>query len=271
MKRTNLIFSGLILLSILTTAFVQAQDETRITVATTAHWNPHLQDFAMDEWLAVEKEYFDNVTKKNEFIESFNVLMHYFTADNSEIKFVNVYTSWENIEKAAARNNELAKEAWPDEAARDAFFQKQGKYYSNMHSDEIYNSVKGGKFMEEKPAESMVFYVRKSHFAFPEDGKTEDLVAMMDEYNANVIAKNDFIKAYYPHRHYWGSDSRDFIEAFVVESLADVENALDKNGELTKEHWPDDEKRKEFFTKMGKYFTGWHGDYLYTHVPELSK
>lgn len=271
MKLRNLIFSGLILLSILTTAFVQAQDDTRILVVMTAHWNSHMEDFSMDKWLAVEKEYFDNVINKNEFIESSNVLMHYFTEDNSEIKFINVYSSWENIEKGAKRNGELAEAAWPDEDARNAFFKKQGDYYSSMHSDEIYSSVKGAKFMKEKATEPMVYYVRKSHLAFPEDGKTDEIAAMMDEYNTNVIAKNDIIKAYYPNRHYYGSDSRDFVEAFVVESLADVENALDKNGELTKEHWPDDEKRKEFFTKMGKYFTGWHADYLYTHVPELSK
>ena len=271
MKLTDFTILGLILLSILTTANVHAQDETRIIVVTTAHWNNHLEDFSMEEWIGVEKEYFDKVINKNELIESSNVLMHYFTADNSEIKFVNVYSSWENIEKAAARNSELAKEAWVDESAREAFFKKQGKYYSNMHSDEIYNSIKGAKFMKEKSTEPLVYYVRVSHLAFPEDGKTEDIVAMMDEYNANVITKNDVIKGYFPSRHYWGSDSRDFVEAFVVESLADVEKALDKNGELAKEHWPDDEKRKEFFTKMGKYFTGWHGDYLYTHVPELSK
>lgn len=271
MKLTNFTIVGFIFFAILTTSSVYAQDETRILVVTTAHWNYHLEDFSMDEWISVEKEYFDNVTNKNEFIESSNVLMHYFTEDNSEIKFANVYTSWENIEKAAKRNNELAEAAWEDKDTRDAFFKKQGKYYSNMHSDEIYNSVKGAKFMEEKATEPMVYYVRKSHLAFPEDGKTEDIVAMMDEYNENVIAKNDVIKAYYPYRHYWGSDSRDFIEAFVVESLADVEKALDKNGELAKAHWSDDEKRKEFFTNMGKYFTGWHADYLYTHVPELAK
>lgn len=271
MKLSNFTIAGLILFSILTAAFVQAQDETRILVVTTAHWNPHLEDFSMDEWKATEKEYFDNVTMKNEFIESSNVLMHFFTGDNSEIKFANVYSSWENIEKAAKRNNELAEESWPDESTRDAFFKKQGKYYSNMHSDEIYNSVKGAKMPKEKSTEPLVFYVRVSHLAFPEDGKTEDIAAMMDEYNENVIAKNDFIKGYYPHRHYWGADSRDFVEAFVVESLADVEKALDRNGELAKEHWPDDAKRKEFFAKMGKFFTGWHGDYLYTHVPELSK
>lgn len=271
MKLTNFTITALILLSILTTSILQAQDETRIIVVTTAHWNHHLEDFKMDEWKTIEKEHFDNVTMKNEFIESSNVLMHYFTADNSEIKFVNVYTSWENIEKAAKRSNELAEAAWPDETTRDAFFKKQGKYYSNMHSDEIYSTVKGSIFMKEKATEPMVFYVRKSHMAFPEDGKTEDIIAMRDEFVANVIAKNDIIKAYYPHRHYWGSDSRDFIEAFVVESLADVETALDKNAELTKAHWPDEDKRKEFFTKMDKYYTGWHADYLYRHVPELNK
>lgn len=140
-----------------------------------------------------------------------------------------------------------------------------------MHSDEIYSSVKGAKFMKEKATEPMVYYVRKSHLAFPEDGKTEDIVTMMDEYNENIIAKNDIIKAYYLNRHYYGSDSRDFIEAFVVESLAVVEKALDKNSELAKAHWPDDGKRKAFFTQMGKYFTGWHADYLFTHVLELSK
>ena len=271
MKLTNFTILGLILLSILTTTTVHAQDESRIIVVTTAHWNMHLDDFSMDEWKAVEREYFDKVTMKNDLIESSNVLMHFFTGDNSEIKFVNVYSSWENIDKAADRTSELIKEAWQDEDERKAFFKKQGKYYSNMHSDEIYNSVKGAKFIAEQPTESMVYYVRISHLAFPEDGKTEEIVAMMDEYNANVIAKNDIIKGYFPSRHYWGADSRDFVEAFVVESLGDIEKALDKNGELSKSHWPDDEKRKEFFTKMGKYFTGWHGDYIYSHVPELFK
>lgn len=271
MKLTNFSIAGFIFFAILTTTILNAQDEARIVVVTTAHWNPNLEDFSMDNWKATEKEYFDKAIQKNELIVSSNVLMHYFTADNSEIKFINVYSSWSDIEKAAARNAELAKEAWPNKKDRDAFFKKQGKYYSNMHSDEIYNSVKGAKFMKEKPSEPMVYYVRKSHLAFPEDGKMEEITALMEEYVTNVIDKNDLIKGYYPMRHYWGSDGRDFIEGFVVESLADVEKALDKNGELTKEHWPNDEKRKEFFSKMDKYFTGWHGDYLYTHVPELTK
>lgn len=271
MKFTNFTISGLIILSILATTFVHSQDETKIIVVTTGHWNMHLEDFSMDEWKSVEKEYFDKVTMKNDLIESSNVLMHLFTADNSEIKFVNVYSLWDNIDKAADRTGELIEEAWPNEDERKAFFKKQGKYYSNMHSDEIYSSVKGVKFIEEKPTESMVYYVRVSHLAFPEDGKTEDIKDMMDEYTTNVIHKNEFIKGYFPSRHYWGADSRDFVEAFVVESLGDIEKALDKNGELSKAYWPDDDKRKEFFTKMGKYFTGWHGDYIYSHVPELSK
>lgn len=271
MKLTNFTITGLILMSILATTIVQAQDETRILVVTTAHWNMDMEDFSMDEWKATEKEYFDKVTMKNELIVASDVLNHYFTADNSEIKFINVYSSWENIEKAAVRNNELAEAAWPDEKERDAFFKKQGKYYSNMHSDEIYNSIKGAKFMKEKSSEPLVYYVRVSQLAFPEDGKTEEIMALREEYTTNVIDKNDLILGYYPSRHYWGADSRDLVEAFVVESLCDVTKALDKNAELVKAHWPDETKRKEFFKKMNKYSTGWHGDYLFMNVPELSK
>ncbi len=56
-------------------------------------------------------------------------LMHYFTADNTELKIVNAYSSWENIEKAEERSNELAKEAWPDKDQRTAFFKSQSAYY----------------------------------------------------------------------------------------------------------------------------------------------
>ena len=72
-------------------------------------------------------------------------------------------------------------------------------------------------------------------------------------------------------RHLYGADSRDFVEVFVVKSFGDVDKALDEMGKLSKEHWPDDDARKEFYTKYNKYFTGWHADYLYTNIPELSK
>jgi len=199
------------------------------------------------------------------------VLMHYFTADNSELLWVTGYRSWDDILKAQDRSDELAKEAWPNEKERDEFFKKQSAYYTHMHSDEIYSTLEGAKMPAEKFTEPMVYYVRKSHRAFPEDGKPEEIQALVKEYRENVIYKNPYIKAYYPNRHAWGSDGRDFVEAFVVGSLGDLESSFKENQKLIKAHWPDEKKADEFFDKMGKYYEGWHGDYIYRHVPELSK
>lgn len=211
------------------------------------------------------------VILKNEFIVTSTVLLHYFTADNSEIKLVTGYSSWENIEKAQKRSDELAKAGWPDEATRTAFFKKQSAYYTNEHSDEIYSTLEGAKVMTEKPAEQMVYYVRISHLAFPEDRTTEEIKGLMKEYKENVIDKNQYIKGYYPSRHTWGSDGRDVVEAFVVKSLGDIALAFDENQKLIKAHWPDKAVADAFFDKMDKYLTGLHGDYIYRHVPELSK
>lgn len=258
-------------MSIVLTGQLKAQERPKFLAVTTAHWNMDNENFSMDEWKAVEKEYFDKVTVKNEYIVSATVLNHYFTADNTEIKFVTGYSSWENISKAQERGDELAQEAWPDEKARDDFFTKQSAYYSNMHSDEIYSTLEGAKMFSEKPSKPMVYYIRKSHLAFPEDGTTEEIQALRKEYKENVIDKNQYLKGYYPSRHAWGSDGRDFMEAFVVESLGDLALSMEENNKLIDAHWPDEKKADEFFDKMDKYMTGFHADYIFRHVPELTK
>lgn len=259
-----------ILFFVITTNLI-AQERPKFLTVSTAHWNLDYKDFSMDEWKAVEKEYFDKVTSKNEFIMTAVVLNHYFTEDNTEIKFVQGYSSWENIEKAQERSEELAKEAWPDEKTREDFFKKQSAYYTNMHSDELYSTVDGAKILAEKPSKQMVYYLRISDRSFPEDGKTEEIQALRKEYKENVIDKNIYIKGYYPSVHAWGSDGRDIVEAFVLESLADLALSMEENQKLVKAHWPDEKKRDEFFDKMNKYMTGFHADYIYRHVPELSK
>ena len=270
--KTNLkILAMLIFFSTGFATQVNSQERPKFLTVTTIHWNMDYDNFSMDEWKAVEKEYFDKVTMKNEFIVSAIVLMHYFTADNSELKIVTGYSSWENIEKANERSDELTKEAWPDEKDREAFFKKQSAYYTNQHSDEILSTMDGAKIMAEKLTKPLVYYIRTSHRSFPEDGKPEEIQALRKEYKENVIDKNQYIKGYYPSVHAWGSDGRDFLEAFVLESLGDLALSMEENQKLTKAHWPDEKKADEFFDKMDKYVTGFHADYIYRHVPELTK
>lgn len=241
-----------------------------ITV-TTLHWNQDMKDFNEKDWLAIEKEYLDKIVKKNEFILGQKVLEHYFTADNSELLLVSKFANWEAIEKASERTDALIKQAWPDEKARNAYFDRKDAYYQLKHSDEIYQTIDGAKNPVTTSDKPMLYYVRKGHLAKYKDGTEKEFMELHKQYLDATTRKNDFIKAYYPHVHAWGSDKTDFVEVYVLESLGDLQKSFDKDQELAKTAWPDEAKRKAFYAKAGKYFTGNHGDYLYLSVPELSK
>jgi hypothetical protein len=288
MKRTFLaVIFGLLLVG--THAFAQdkkakakATDKTKtpekaaapaqfLITVTTLHRNMEGKDLTMDGWKALEKEYFDKVTMKNDLILGQEVLRHYFTADNTEILLVTMYGSWDAIEKADAKSDELVKAAWPDEKARKAYFDKRQMYYANNHSDEIYSTFSGAKNPPANFTKPMLYYVRKSHWASPTDGTQKEFKELRDKYLTEVTNKNDYIKAYYPNVHAWGANNTEFTEVFVVESLGDIEKAFDKDEELFKLTWNDDAKAKDFDDKFNKYFTGVHGDYIYRSVPELTK
>ncbi len=274
MKTTNHYFFAIATL-LLFNLSIFAQDEAparpEYVVVTTMHWNMDYEDFDMKEWIATEKEYMDKVTKNNELVMGASFYTHRYTPDNTEIIYVQTHANWEDIDKAGDRNGELAKEAWPDEDARNAFFDKRNMYYADTHSDEIYATMSGAKLMGEAPKEDMILYVRKSHFAFPEDGTFEEFKELRDEHLENVFHKNELIKAYYPNSHAWGADRTEYVEGFMVDSMADLDEMFNRNGELAKEAWPDEAARKERGEKAGKYFTGVHGDYIYTLVSELVK
>lgn len=250
--------------------FAQEEKQYFIT-ATTLHWNMNLENFSMDEWKAVEKEYLDKVVKKNPLIIGQEVLMHYFTTDNTELILVTTYDTWDAIEKAGEKDDELVKAAWPDEKERKAFFEKKGNYYAHNHSDEIYNTFPGGKMPKANFDKPLLYYVRESTLAYPKEGTMKEFTDLRKQYINAVTFKNDYIKAYYPNVHAWGADNTKFTEVFVIESLCDIEKALDKEGELFKATWNEEAKRKEFEKKMEKYFTGVHSDYIYRLVPELTK
>ena len=259
----NLVF-GMLIFTFLLSIGVRAQDDFKPVFITVTTLHRNLNSDGKD-WKKTEQEYYDKVTSKNDLIIGSEILHHYFTANSSEILMVSVYRTWEDIEKSNDVSNDLIKKGWPDEKERKAFFDKQGSYYGPMHSDEIYNSVVGSKELKNPSKEPMIVYVRKSQMSLNGQGKG------MKEYNEKVTMNNPYIKAYYPHRHAWGSDSRDFMEAFMFDSMADLEKSFDKDNELIKAAWPKEEDRKAFFTEMNKSFTGIHGDYIYHNEPTMSK
>ena len=117
MKTTNRFFAPFLALFLLLSFNSFSQEDTRplyLTV-TTMYWNGD-SDMTMDEWKAGEKEYMEKVTKKNEHIRSAAYYTHLITENSNEVLYVQSYENWDAIDKAAARNSELEKKAWPDEA-----------------------------------------------------------------------------------------------------------------------------------------------------------
>ena len=125
-----------------------------------------------------------------------------------------------------------------------------------------------------KPAprdSAQILLLRKSQFKFSPDGSQEEFMSTFKEYVENVFHKNEHIKGYYPAAHFWGSDRREFLEAFLVDTMDDLDNMFDRNGELFEEHFNTDEMKKNMGDMADKYFTGIHGDYIYTIINELRK
>lgn len=276
MKHLNKISIGIFLIAYLFSPTLYAQEEAAeakeasIMVVTKVHWDLNNTDGSQEKWLALEKEFFDKVTAKNEYIMGTNFLTHYFTADNSEAIWVTIYSTWGDMEKANDRTNELIKEGWPDEAARDSFFKDQNSYYTSQHSDEIYSILDGHKSLAEKPTEPLLYYARVSHLAFPDDAVDGEMKELHTEFLENVTYKNEYVKGYWAYRHMWGADSRELTEVYAIGALGDIEASFEKNQELMDAKWSEEEQ-KAFGEKYGKYWSGFHADYVWRNVPALMK
>ncbi|WP_304196767.1 hypothetical protein [Flavobacterium alvei] len=266
MKKSSFLASVMLILTFILSTTICAQEEQKPVFITVTTMYRNLNADGKD-WRKTEQEYYDKVTSKNDLIIGSEILTHYYTANSTEILHISVYKTWEDIEKSADVSDELIKKAWPDEKARKEFFDKQRSYYTTMHSDEIYTSspLAGHKELKTDSKEPMIVYIRKSQLSMTGQGKG------LKEFNEKVTLKNPYIKAYYPHRHYWGADSRDFVEAFLFDSMSDMEKSSDKDDELIKAAWPKEEDRKAFFDEMRKSFTGLHGDFIYHNEPTMSK
>lgn len=261
MKTTNRFFTAIAVSALLISmpSFSQEDDRPDYVSVTTMYWNKDY-NASMAEWKAAEKEYMEKVTKKNEHIMGSSYHTHLLTPNSNEIMYIQVYPTWEDIDKAAARSAELEKEAWPDADARKTFLEKMNSAYASYHSDEIYATLPGAKQPKGEMSKDMILYMRTNKMAYPEDGNNKEYDELNKKYIENVINKNDLIIGYWPGVHGWGHDKRDFIEFFMIDSLGDLDKMFEKNSELSKAAFTEEESKA-----FGKYFRS-HGDAVYTAI-----
>jgi len=99
------------------------------------------QDGSMRELDSLTALYSANCFAKNEYIVSYKVIRHWWGHDNRDFLQIVEVKSWEDVEKANSRINELFREAWPTAEARKKFNDTNNKYFTGKHSDEIYSEV----------------------------------------------------------------------------------------------------------------------------------
>ncbi|AOW20337.1 hypothetical protein [Urechidicola croceus] len=272
MKPIKNLLNGLLVLTFMfsTTTFAQntdADDESSpvYMTLTITHWSGDpMSDF--DTWKALEQEYFNKVTSKNDKILAAGVYTHMLSDDSSEVLFAYVYKNWEDIETSQDITNKLIEEAWPNEDSRKAFFEKQSSYYGSDHSDEIYVSTKLNKPLNTNSTEPLIYYAMRHTISSNQDANRDKV----QEYFDNVTAKNDYVKGVYGYRHRWGSNGRELLMVQVFENFEDFDKSYLENQKLLEEYMPNEDERKEFIKEMRKNFDG-HSDALYENVPELSK
>ncbi|RPI70401.1 MAG: hypothetical protein EHM47_12205 [Ignavibacteriales bacterium] len=138
MKQFSKIFLAIFIAFFLFNTNSFAQDGSYYTVTTWKITTPEGGTNA--EFNEIMKEWYDKVVSKNEKIISERVLRHLSGSDGRDWIFITEYASWNDINDAATRQNELVQEAWPDEGDRREFFRKFFSY-TGTHSDEILQEI----------------------------------------------------------------------------------------------------------------------------------
>ena len=86
------------------------------------------------------KEYYDNVTMKNELVKAYYTHTHLYGTDSRELHEVYVFENFNDIEKSADEDWKLVQEHWEFEDKRKEFFEGFNKIFSS-HGDYIYQNV----------------------------------------------------------------------------------------------------------------------------------
>ena len=107
--------------------------------------------------------------------------------------------------------------------------------------------------------------------AFPDEGSARELDSLAQIVMDNSYKNNPYVISYGVVRHFWGHNSRDFIQMITVKSFEDINKAEDEGNKEFMKAMPDKADRQAFGKAYSKYFTGKHSDEIYTQVVSSGK
>lgn len=270
MQRT-IIFKTVLSLAFLFTCFTglgQNSDEDSFYVTIL-----RLKGVADEEkidWQSVEQEFFDKVISKNDFIKGHEILVDMDDNRLSEVLIISVFDNWADIELAKKRTNELIEEAWPDPKERAAYFEKQNRSFSLFYSNQIMTATKNVKLRDtskDDRSKPLTFYLVFNKLV---DNPDEDMINAYEDYLQFVTYKDPKIRSYQAYRHYFGPDSRDFVEVYVTDSYDDLLESFELDKALLLQMFPDETDRENFIEIYNAGVVQEEGK-VYQNIPSQSK
>ena len=104
----------------------------------------------------------------------------------------------------------------------------------------------------------------------PADGSAAELNELFKEWYDKITTKNDKVLSQKVLRHVTGADMRDWVVISEYASWNDMDAANDMQNKLIEEAWPNEDERRAWFDKFGKY-TITHSDEILQERPGLTK
>lgn len=253
--KSNLPFLFIAVLATTFLNFARAQNQEPVSdfepLYVTVNTLDVVADANFDELIKLEQEYFDKVTFNNDLILLHETLIEKTDSSVVKVKFINMFGNWNDIKNSEIVNEILIAQNWPYAAEKKLYFEKQNDLYSNFHSDNIYLTTEFNKNLSENTDEETSKSVRIDTSILSDlndDGAYQNYVSYVE----NVIYKNPLLSSYQPIRQYYGGDSREFVEIFVLNSGVTFEQFTQKNTELFEKFMEDAKEREKFIEEIQK-------------------
>jgi len=120
-------------------------------------------------------------------------------------------------------------------------------------------------------AQNHVVVMTNFERAFPDKGTAAELDSLAQIMMENSYKNNPYVLSYKVVRHFWGHDSRDFIQMITVKSFEDINKAEDEGNKAFMKAMPEKADRQAFNKAFTKYFTGKQSDEIYSEVASSQK
>ncbi len=266
----------LLLFAVLATTFfsnLRAQDQESFSefepLYVTVNTLHVVSSTNFDELKQLEQEYFDKVIFNNDLILHHETLIEQIDSSVVKVKFINTFSNWNAIKNSEIVNEILVAQNWPYASERKLYFEKQNDLYRSFHSDQIYLTTEFYNNLLESTEEESPKLVRIDTSTLG-DSSDDNAYENYTSYVENVIFKNPLLNSYQPIRQYYGGDSREFVEIFVLNSGVTFEEFTQKNTELLEKFIPDVKERESFLEVIQGSIETRTTD-LYKSIASLSK